>query len=182
MIGGIVGLLDTREKPLIPGRIKQMNKMLGHSQVTRHEIDVHSWLHLGQMVWEPTMRDHPRPYFHHKHLTVVSDSQIANRRSLIIDLSLDSMATDAEIIAAAYNRSGLQITEMIESRFTFAIWDEHKRSLRLFVDPLKSRSLYYVFHEGLFAFASELKCLLSLGLPKKVNNLFFIDHLDEIKG
>jgi asparagine synthase (glutamine-hydrolysing) len=58
----------------------------------------------------------------------------------------------------------------LDGAFAAAWWDGDRRRLTLARDPFGVRSLYYVEHEGVFYFASELKQLLVIpGLPVEVN-------------
>jgi asparagine synthase (glutamine-hydrolysing) len=59
-----------------------------------------------------------------------------------------------------YEQWGIEgLVERINGMFAFAIWDARRRALHLVRDRLGKKPLYYRWHEGRFAFASELKAL-----------------------
>lgn len=70
--------------------------------------------------------------------------------------------TDTEVVLAAYDEWGAGCLSRFLGMFAFAIYDVERRELFLARDQLGIKPLYYVWKEGLFAFASEAKALLVL--------------------
>jgi asparagine synthase (glutamine-hydrolysing) len=76
-------------------------------------------------------------------------------------------SSDTEVLLASYLQWGDGWVEKADGMFAVAIYDRRNQSLRLFRDRPGIKPLYYFFNGQEFAFGSELKALLSLG----INNL-----------
>jgi asparagine synthase (glutamine-hydrolysing) len=70
--------------------------------------------------------------------------------------------TDTEVIVAAYAQWGPECQLRFNGMWGFAIWDSQERQLFLSRDRFGIKPLYYTFHNGAIAFASELKAFLAL--------------------
>lgn len=66
--------------------------------------------------------------------------------------------SDTEVILKAYYTWGLKALEKFNGMFAMAILDKTKEELTLIRDRAGVKPLYWYFKEGLFLFASELKC------------------------
>jgi asparagine synthase (glutamine-hydrolysing) len=84
-------------------------------------------------------------------------------------------SSDTEVLLLAFRQWGLAALEKINGMFAFAIWHAPTRTLTLVRDRLGIKPLYYArTHEGL-AFASEIKCLLTLPEIKAEPNHRLLD-------
>ncbi len=70
--------------------------------------------------------------------------------------------SDTEVLVHLYEELGPKMTERLRGMFAFCIFDRPGRSLLLARDHFGQKPLYFTDSGGRFAFASELKCLLSL--------------------
>lgn len=70
--------------------------------------------------------------------------------------------TDAEVILYAYREWGLNALSLFNGMFAFAIWDGRTKTLLLARDRLGIKPLYYAATPAGFAFASEIKALLTI--------------------
>ncbi len=74
--------------------------------------------------------------------------------------------SDAEVVPHLYEEGGIdEVVRKIRGMFAMAIWDAQHESLYLIRDHFGIKPLYYRFEEGVLAFSSEIKSLLS-ALPQ----------------
>lgn len=115
-------------------------------------------------------------------LVITADARLDNRRDLIALLGLaDRPAcelTDSQLMLAAYERWGTACLERFVGDFAFAIWDSRDQSMFCACDHMGIRPFYYYQSNRLFAFASEIKALLSLQeVPCRLNEVRVADYL-----
>lgn len=86
--------------------------------------------------------------------------------------------SDTEVVLAMYLEYGEHCVALLEGMFAFAVWDGRHNSLLVARDRAGIKPVYYAqTHDG-FAFASEIKALLSLGLlTRSVNRQALHDYL-----
>lgn len=69
--------------------------------------------------------------------------------------------TDTEVILAAYDRWDIECLQRFIGMFAFGLWDGGRNRLFLARDRLGQKPLYYAHYNGQFAFASELKAIVT---------------------
>ncbi|HYJ33453.1 MAG TPA: asparagine synthase (glutamine-hydrolyzing) [Candidatus Binatia bacterium] len=69
--------------------------------------------------------------------------------------------TDTEVVLHAFAEWGSAALSRIRGMFAFALWDEAERTLLIARDRLGVKPLYYAVSGGAFAFASEIRSLLT---------------------
>lgn len=102
---------------------------------------------------------------------VIFNGEIFNYRELRDELASAGHAfrtgTDTEVIPAAVDHWGLEgALARFRGMYAFALYDRADHTLTLVRDPLGVKPLYYWEERGNFAFASEIKAILALGLAK----------------
>ena len=70
--------------------------------------------------------------------------------------------SDTEVLVHLYEATATDMTKRLRGMFAFCILDTRKRTLLLARDHFGQKPLYWTKRGDRFAFASELKCLLSL--------------------
>lgn len=73
-----------------------------------------------------------------------------------------SSHTDTEVILALFAEEGIACLDKLNGMFAFALWDTSEQTLWLARDRVGKKPLYYYQDGGNFAFASEIKSLLTL--------------------
>jgi asparagine synthase (glutamine-hydrolysing) len=116
-------------------------------------------------------------------LVLTADARIDNREELIRALGFAGReawkVTDADLILAAYERWSDRCAEHLLGDFAFVIWDQARESLLCVRDHFGMKPLYYFHVPGrLFAFASEVKALLTLAeMSHEIDELEVARHL-----
>lgn len=115
---------------------------------------------------------------------IVFNGEVYNYLELRAELSTAGYTfhtgTDTEVILAAYRHWGAACVTHFTGMWAFAIWDVAARTLFLARDPFGIKPLYYLNDGRRFAFASELKALLTLpDLSRRANPAVLYDYLIE---
>ena len=104
---------------------------------------------------------------------IVFNGEIYNFLELRKDLEQQGVHfnshSDTEVILALFQREGVDCLQRLNGMFAFALWDRQKESLFIARDRLGKKPLYYFRKDGRFAFASEIKAILTLkNIPKEI--------------
>ena len=107
---------------------------------------------------------------HNNELILVCDAILDNRKELIEIFNKDghkinNTITDSELILMSYKKWAEDSPKYLLGDFNFVIWDEKKQELFCVRDHMGSRSFYYTFNNGVFAFGT----LSNLIFPKVYN-------------
>ncbi len=105
---------------------------------------------------------------------IVFNGEIYNHKDIRAELERRghrySTRSDTETIVHAYEEYGDDCVHHLRGMFAFAIWDARRKRLFCARDRLGIKPFYYAVADNRFAFASEIKALLTLpGLRAKVN-------------
>lgn len=93
------------------------------------------------------------------------NGEVYNFHSLKKQLTDDGLVThfrgssDTEVILEAFEAYGLDAVKKMKGMFAIALYDCQERTLHLMRDRVGEKPLYYGIVNGMFAFASDLKCL-----------------------
>ena len=117
--------------------------------------------------------------------TIVFNGEIYNYRELKCDLQKDGYTfiseSDTEVLLALYDKLKEKCLEQLDGMFAFAIWDELEQKLFCARDRFGEKPFYYTHYDGDFYFASEMKALWAIGIPKvfiKYKFDKFIQHVE----
>lgn len=86
-------------------------------------------------------------------------------------------SSDTEVLAAAYAAWGAACLEQFDGMFALVIWDEERRELFAARDRLGEKPLFYHYDGRQLCFASEMKALWALGVPRQVNRRLLYNFL-----
>jgi asparagine synthase (glutamine-hydrolysing) len=94
-------------------------------------------------------------------LTCVMDGALYDRAAQARSLGLDA-AQDAQLVARAHRRGGMDGLTRMRGRFAVALWDSERREGVLACDLLATRELFVSRTAGALVFATEVRDLLEL--------------------
>lgn len=163
---GIVGVFDTK-KDTSKEVVSAMAKKLTH----RGPDDAGSWQDESRLCtfgfqrlafFDLTAAGHqPMSY---QNFTVVLNGEIYNYESIREELKSIGHTfvsnSDTEVLLHAWSEWGGDAVHKLRGMFAFAIFDNDEKELYMYRDRFGVKPLYYFEHDGLFAFASEIKALL----------------------
>lgn len=106
--------------------------------------------------------------------TIVFNGEIYNYRELKKELAYEwRTESDTEVILAGFERWGRKIFERLNGMYALAIHDRDTGVVTLARDPVGIKPLYITKTAYGYAFASEIKALLELGVPRVVDQEAF---------
>ncbi len=120
---------------------------LGHRRLSIHDL---------------TSAGHQPMHSHDQRFTIVFNGEIYNFEELRAELGhvIWKGHSDTEVMLAAISYWGInRALEKFNGMFAFALWDVKENTLTLARDRFGEKPLYYYHHNGIFAFASEIKAL-----------------------
>lgn len=106
-------------------------------------------------------------------LVIVFNGEIYNFLDIRAELEAEGVTfkshSDTEVILALYAKEGVKCLDKLNGMFAFALWDKTTQKLFIARDRLGKKPLYYYAQNGRFAFASEIKALLTLNdIPRDI--------------
>lgn len=127
-------------------------------------------------------------YSHDRRYVMIFNGEVYNFQELIAKYNVQPRThSDTEIILEAFAQKGVDCLNDFNGMFTMAIWDTQEQKLFLVRDRFGVKPIVY-YHKGEdLVFASELKALLKLPLPKKINqsslqDYFFLEYIPDAKS
>lgn len=90
--------------------------------------------------------------------------------------------SDSEVILECFAVLGIECIHLFNAMFAIAWWDTETDQLYLVRDRFGIKPIVYYKDKNNFAFASEIKSLLSLNFPKIINkealnDYFFLEYI-----
>jgi asparagine synthase (glutamine-hydrolysing) len=109
---------------------------------------------------------------------MVYNGEVFNYRELASKYDIQTKTTsDTEVVIELFAKIGVQAFQEFNGMFAIAIWDILEEKLTLVRDRFGIKPLcYYDGPEG-FAFASELKAIIELPIPRLINTEALADYL-----
>jgi asparagine synthase (glutamine-hydrolysing) len=115
-----------------------------------------------------------------KKISIIFNGEIYNYKKIkkiLLDKSHKFESdSDTEVIINAYIEWGEKCVDYFEGMWAFCIYDKNKNSLFLSRDRFGEKPLYFYNKNGLFAFASEIKCFMRENLFNLSISEEQIDH------
>lgn len=114
-----------------------------------------------------------QPMHYMERYSIVHNGEIYNYIELKEELQKQGFQfrtqSDTEVILAAYHHWKDECVDHFDGMFAFAIWDEKEQHLFAARDRFGEKPFFYYHQNGQFVFASEMKALWAIGVPKSAN-------------
>jgi len=85
--------------------------------------------------------------------------------------------SDTEVMLAAYDCYKEKCVEHFDGMFAFTIWDEQEQQLFAARDRFGEKPFHYFMDDEQLVFASEMKALWAVGIPKQTNNAMLLNYI-----
>lgn len=116
-----------------------------------------------------------------KRYVCVYNGEIYNFQEIKSDLEKKEISfktsSDTEVLLELFVDKGVDFAKNLNGIFAIAIYDTKDKKLFIFRDRLGIKPLFYHSDKKNIAFASELKSLLTLNIPKEINHEAITDFL-----
>jgi asparagine synthase (glutamine-hydrolysing) len=189
---GIAGIFAWSDEgcnslPLIQNAVKALHKRGPDS--SNYFIDKVCALGHARLSIIDTSESANQPFFDQSgRYVIVFNGEIFNFQELKKDLSNSGVSflthSDTEVLLALFIKYGEACLQKLSGFFSFAIFDKESQSLFIARDRFGVKPLVFFRNEHCFLFASELKALFELGIPR-IPDLEAIEqylHLNYIPG
>ncbi|UCG44780.1 MAG: hypothetical protein JSV58_05130 [Candidatus Bathyarchaeota archaeon] len=170
---GIVCLVNPESRLDSHRVMKRMFEVMKHEkfyqtdQLTNPPVAL-GRIHLG------VLNPEQQPIFNEdREKCIVMAGEIYNSESLLDKLGNRhrlEFQNDPELILHLYEEFGLEFPSLLNGSFTLGIWDSKKKRLIIVNDRYGLNPTYYAAHDGILAFAPEIKGILEIdGFPRVLN-------------
>ncbi|MBI5713220.1 MAG: asparagine synthase (glutamine-hydrolyzing), partial [Chloroflexi bacterium] len=113
-------------------------------------------------------------------LWIVFNGEVYNypelRRELVNAGHEFRSTSDTETVLHGYEEWGVDVVKRLSGMFAFAIWNQNNHTIFMARDRLGIKPLHYYWDEKKFAFASEIKSLLTLRLNTDLDHSAIWDY------
>ena len=184
-MSGIAGIYHLDRKPVEKRELTGMLDLIAH----RGGDDRGSWLgdhvaigHVLRYTTPESLNEAQPVVSSAGDAVLTADARVDNREELIRALGprfVSKSSTDADLVMAAYQEWGEAFPEKVVGAYALVVWDARERKLICVRDAMGIRPLYYAYKtDQFFAFASEIKALLSLPyVSEDVDAIRVVDYI-----
>ncbi len=178
---GICGIIDLNSGQ--PDLIRNMVKALSHRGPDAeglYEEGSISLAHRRLSIIDTSERANQPMHSADGRFTIVFNGEVYNFLEIKQQLPPRDWQSesDTEVVLAAYQHWGKDCVQQFNGMFALAIWDRVNEELFLARDRVGIKPLYYHFDRNHFAFASEVRALLTLPwIPKKIDQNALVNYL-----
>lgn len=181
---GIAGIISRDPNYIQPGMLRAMCNVLAHrgpdgKGIWQNEDNSVGFSHTRLAIIDLSEAA-AQPMHYLGRYSIVYNGEIYNyieiRRELKNAGYQFRTESDTEVIMAAYDFYGPDCVCHFDGMFAFAIWDEQERNLFVARDRFGEKPLYYHKTNEQFFFASEMKALWEIAVPKAVNRKMLLNY------
>lgn len=179
---GIFGLMNYHKGCINKSLIKMADRMsysgIGHTDIW---YDENAGIGFGHNTLDIFIKE-KQPVSINSGMRILVHGEIVDaddiRKNLLIKGFDASQVGKASLVLMQYLLEGIDAIPEINGSVAVAIWDQENRKLTLVPDRFGLRPLYYTEVNGNFAFATEIKSLLTLDfVPKNLDEEAILEFL-----
>lgn len=171
---GIAGFLHfDQDRTADRALVKKMADTLIHRGPDGEGFYCHKNLALGHRrlsIIDLTTGDQPK-FDEDRKLAIIFNGEIYNYIELREELKgyghKFQTDSDTEVILKAYKQWGVEFQNKLNGMWAIALWDESRQQLLLSRDRIGEKPLYYSVYDQTLIFGSEIKSVISYGVPPK---------------
>lgn len=165
-MGGIAGIVHLRGDAPGAEPIERMSRAVAHRGTDDRGVWLDGPAAFAQRRMSLTRRGRRQPVRTDR-FVLVMDGRLSEPAALAARLDAPAPFPretdgDADLLLAAWARWGDGCLEHLSGSFAFAVWDRRDRALHLARDRAGTRPLFYAHVQDRFAFASDVRALLTL--------------------
>jgi len=182
---GIAGIISNNSRLLFKERIESGIKCLKH----RGPEDENIWIndettaalgHLRLSIIDLS-KEASQPMHYMGRYSIVHNGEVYNYIEIRDQLRQKGYhfksQSDTEVIIAAYDHWGTSCVQHFDGMFAFSIWDEKEKMMFAARDRFGEKPFFFFYDSEQLLFASEMKSLFSMGVPKQVNQAMLFNFL-----
>lgn len=183
---GIAGILSPDPRNVTRERLRLMTDVISH----RGPDGEGQWLspsgNLGlghrRLSIIDLSHEADQPMHYLDRYSIVFNGEIYNyielRETLLKEGYTFRTASDTEVLMALFDRHRENCLGMLDGMFAFVLYDARENHIFCARDRFGEKPFFYHYEpEKEFLFGSEMKCLWSAGVPRKVNNRLLFNYL-----
>jgi asparagine synthase (glutamine-hydrolysing) len=187
---GIAGIVSPDPSFVEKHRLQQMANALKHRGPDGEGYWIDEQHHFGfahRRLSIIDLSENAAQPFRYLHYVIIFNGAIYNYIEIKAELEKKgykfSTASDTEVIPAAYDCWGIDCLDKFDGMFAFALWNNFTEQMILARDRFGEKPLYYYaeyIERGSFrqfVFASEMKAIWSIGIPKNLNGTMMLNYL-----
>jgi len=112
---------------------------------------------------------------------IIYNGEIFNFKELRKNLEQDGVSfktnSDTEVLLQLYMKHGMEMLQLLNGFFAFAIYDREKKIVFIARDRFGVKPLVYYEDENVLAFASEMKALMKFPIKKEMDYTSLYEYL-----
>lgn len=184
-MSAIFGIYHSQGQSVCPQAFAAMQADMAHRGPDRQAVWQEESIAMGHLLLAitPEAQYEPAPY-PLEHIVVTAYARLDGREALMDALEVVAAErqriTDTELIARAWLRWERKMLDEIIGDFAFVVWDKQAKSLFCARDHVGVKPFLYVWKDGRFAWATEMKALVKRDFVGK--NLSRRYQIDKIIG
>jgi len=182
---GIAGIISKNSSLVFKERIASAIKCLDHrgpegKGIWMNHENIVALAHLRLSIIDLS-KEAAQPMYYMNRYSIVHNGEIYNYIEIRDQLRQKgyhfNSQSDTEVIVAAYDHWGTSCLQHFDGMFAFSIWDEKEKMMFAARDRFGEKPFFFFYDQEQFLFASEMKSLFGMGVPKEANHALLYNFL-----